>query len=111
DIEKLKRILNFIIKISANYTVIFPVHPHTRRMLEVTGPVKSLLRENIVLTQTLSYLTFLATLKASRAVVTDSGGVQEEAFVLGKPIITLRKTTEWPETVIAGYNVLLDPER
>ncbi|MGC9108225.1 MAG: UDP-N-acetylglucosamine 2-epimerase [Infirmifilum sp.] len=59
----------------------------------------------------MSYLTFLATLKASKAVITDSGGVQEEAFVLGKPTITLRKTTEWSETVITGYNILLDPDK
>jgi len=65
---------------------------------------------NIQLVKPLGYFEFITLLKSARVVVTDSGGVQEESFIFGRRTVTLRKTTEWPETVILGYNHLVDPE-
>jgi UDP-N-acetylglucosamine 2-epimerase len=89
--------------------VVFPVHPRTRARLETAGLMDRL--AGIDLTPPLGYLDFLQLLRNARAVLTDSGGVQKEAFVLGVPCITMRDTTEWVETVEAGWNVLvgLDP--
>jgi UDP-N-acetylglucosamine 2-epimerase (non-hydrolysing) len=94
---------------SLGLPVVFPVHPRTRKAF---GPMQ-LEFKNIVACEPLSYLEFIFLLKSAKAVITDSGGVQEETTVLGVPCITLRTTTERPETVTMGTNVLMgsDPER
>jgi UDP-N-acetylglucosamine 2-epimerase (non-hydrolysing) len=83
--------------------IVFPVHPRTEKMLEKFGISE---HQNLLLTEPLGYPDFLALLKNASAVLTDSGGVQEEAIVLNTPCITLRTTTERPETVKAGGNIL-----
>jgi hypothetical protein len=62
-----------------------------------------------MLIKPLGYFDFITLMKNASLVVTDSGGVQEEAFILGKKTLTLRSITEWPETTILGYNFLVNP--
>jgi UDP-N-acetylglucosamine 2-epimerase (non-hydrolysing)/UDP-GlcNAc3NAcA epimerase len=89
--------------------VIFPVHPRTRARLQNAGLLAELeLLDSVTLCDPLGYVEFAALVHGARAVLTDSGGVQKEAYLAGVPCITLRRTTEWVETVDAGWNVLVD---
>jgi UDP-N-acetylglucosamine 2-epimerase (non-hydrolysing)/UDP-GlcNAc3NAcA epimerase len=89
--------------------VLFPVHPRTARRLEEAGLHESLRSiDGMRLTEPLGYLEFSALACQARAVVTDSGGVQKEAYLAGVPCVTLRATTEWVETVNSGWNTLVD---
>ena len=89
--------------------VVFPVHPRTRGRLETAGLLDRL--DGVTLVPPLGYLDFLELARHARAILTDSGGVQKEAYLLGVPCVTLRDTTEWVETVDAGWNVLVDLDR
>jgi UDP-N-acetylglucosamine 2-epimerase len=89
--------------------VIFPAHPRTRDRLEGTLLIERLTGVEVI--PPLGYLDFLELARNSRAVLTDSGGVQKEAYLLGVPCVTLRDTTEWVETVDAGWNTLVDLDR
>ncbi|MGH3131063.1 MAG: UDP-N-acetyl glucosamine 2-epimerase, partial [Gaiellaceae bacterium] len=89
--------------------VVFPVHPRTRDRLDRAGLLAG---SSVVLTPPLPYRPFLSLEAAAAAVVTDSGGVQEETTALGVPCFTLRRNTERPVTVTHGTNTVLglDPE-
>jgi UDP-GlcNAc3NAcA epimerase len=84
--------------------VIFPVHPRTRKALE-NGHIDC--GRNVRLIEPVGYLEMLVLEDAAEAIVTDSGGVQKEAYFAGRPAVTLRETTEWTETVAAGWNTLV----
>jgi UDP-N-acetylglucosamine 2-epimerase (non-hydrolysing)/UDP-GlcNAc3NAcA epimerase len=86
---------------------VFPVHPRTRARLEAAGLLERVEAAVRVLPP-VGYVELLGLLKGARAVMTDSGGLQKEAYLAGTPCITLRDTTEWVETVDAGWNVLVD---
>ncbi|RPH30773.1 MAG: UDP-N-acetylglucosamine 2-epimerase (non-hydrolyzing) [Bacteroidales bacterium] len=86
-------------------TVVFPIHPRTKSIVEKNGIT---IPSNFVLTKPLGYLDFIKLQEASTRIITDSGGIQKEAFLLKKPCITLRSETEWVETVAEGWNLLLD---
>lgn len=91
---------------------VYPMHPRTRKRLEEFGlweRVSSI--ENLTVTKPLGYLDFLKLEKNAFAIMTDSGGIQEEAIILGVPCLTLRYNTERPETVEAGGNVLVGLEK
>jgi UDP-N-acetylglucosamine 2-epimerase (non-hydrolysing)/UDP-GlcNAc3NAcA epimerase len=93
-------------------TAVFPLHPRTRARLEAAGLLDRLAAApRLKLTPPLGYLDFLVLAKHARAILTDSGGVQKEAYLLGTPCVTLRDTTEWVETVEQGWNVLVDLDR
>ena len=87
---------------------VFPVHPRTRHKLEEAGMWERLAgHPSLRLSPPVGYLDFTALLMSARAVVTDSGGVQKEAYFHGVPCVTLRDTTEWVETVEGGFNTLV----
>lgn len=89
--------------------VVFPVHPRTRARLQDAGLWAELESgAGIHLTEPLGYAEFTALLCGARAVLTDSGGVQKEAYLAGVPCVTLRANTEWVETVHSGWNTLVD---
>jgi len=88
-------------------TVIWPVHPRTEKMIRhfrIKMPL------NICMIPPQGYLDFLRLQAASRLILTDSGGIQKEAYIMEKPCITLRPETEWVETVKAGWNRLMSTE-
>jgi UDP-N-acetylglucosamine 2-epimerase len=91
-------------------TVVFPLHPRTSAALE-RGGVE--LPENVLAQPPLGYLDFAALASQARVILTDSGGLQKEAYWYGVPCVTMRPSTEWVDTVEAGGNVLVDddPER
>ena len=89
--------------------LVLPLHPRTRAALEAAGRLAGLERTATVLPP-LGYLDFTALLRGARVCLTDSGGVQKEAYLHSVPCVTLRDTTEWVETVQLGWNVLVsDP--
>lgn len=85
--------------------IVFPVHPRTRKMI----PASFCFPENIVAIEPQGYLDFIALEKFAKRIITDSGGIQKEAYILGKPCITLRSETEWIETILEKWNLLINP--
>jgi UDP-N-acetylglucosamine 2-epimerase len=88
--------------------VMFPAHPRTRKMIETFGLHPS---ENLKLANPLGYIDMLALVDGAAALITDSGGLQKEAYILQTPCITIRSETEWVETVQSGWNRLCAAER
>ncbi len=88
-----------------NNTIVFPVHPRSRKIIE-TNKIK--IPYNVKLVPPHGYIDFIRLQWLSQKIITDSGGVQKEAYLLEKPCITLRPETEWVETVENGWNILLD---
>ena len=102
DIEVLSTLQKKLQEIG-HYQIVFPVHPRTKKLLE-SHNIK--LPTNVIMIDPLGYTEFISLMNHSRLVLTDSGGLQEEAIILKKPCITLRHTTERPETVLMGSNRL-----
>ncbi|AMD17765.1 UDP-N-acetylglucosamine 2-epimerase [Methanobrevibacter sp. YE315] len=92
--------------------VIFPIHPRTKNMLEKFGLFDDLKNlEHIHIVKPIGYLDFLLLISKSTLILTDSGGLQEEAITLNVPALTLRYNTERPETVTAGGNILVGSDK
>ena len=85
--------------------IIFPLHPRTRKMLSSDYSVPP----NIKIIEPQGYLDFITLEYFSKRIITDSGGIQKEAYILKKPCITLRTETEWVETVEEKWNLLINP--
>jgi len=102
--ENLKSIINSLNIISKNIKIIFPVHLRTRKVLDENN-IK--IDENLILTDPLGYKDFIGLLANSKFIMTDSGGIQEEAAVLNVPCLILRDNTEWEYLVKIGKTVLL----
>jgi UDP-N-acetylglucosamine 2-epimerase (non-hydrolysing) len=106
DPGMLLQLLRALGEISKQCQVVFPVHPRTRKRIERFQSFQSQ-QKNILLTEPLGYLEFLALQHNSEMVITDSGGIQEETTYLGVPCLTLRENTERPVTVDVGTNRLI----
>ena len=105
DIPLLK-IINNLEKISHtwNKKILWPIHPRTKKKIE---ELNLKLSDSFILTSPVGYVDFLTLMKNSFMILTDSGGIQEEACIIRKPCITLRENTERPETVSVGANILV----
>jgi UDP-N-acetylglucosamine 2-epimerase (non-hydrolysing)/UDP-GlcNAc3NAcA epimerase len=107
DPARLRRLVDLLVALP--HDAVLPVHPRTRLRLQAANLLAELeAAPRLRLCPPLGYLDFTALLCRARAVVTDSGGVQKEAYLAGVPCVTLRDTTEWVETVDEGWNVLVD---
>jgi len=107
DPARLRRLVDLLLAVPL--PAVLPLHPRTRARLEAVGWLDKLeAAAHVRLRPPLGYLAFTSLLCHARAVLTDSGGVQKEAYLAGVPCVTLRDTTEWVETVEAGWNVLVD---
>jgi UDP-N-acetylglucosamine 2-epimerase (non-hydrolysing) len=103
DPEKLDAILSAIKEASSGLPIIFPVHPRTRQTIDKF----KINDKNILMIDPQGYLEFMYLIQNAKGVITDSGGITEEATVLNIPCLTLRNSTERPETVVIGTNELI----
>jgi UDP-GlcNAc3NAcA epimerase len=99
--ERLTRIVEGLNRLQE--PVVFPAHPRTRPALNSVGP-------HVHVSEPVGYLDLLALASQARVILTDSGGLQKEAYWHGVPCVTLRPSTEWVDTVEAGANVLVDDD-
>lgn len=109
DEQRLREIMAGLAQVAEEACVLFPVHPRTRARLEGLGLAASL--GSVRLLEPFPYFTMIQALRRADVVVTDSGGVQKEAYFHGTPCVTVRDETEWTETVAAGWNRLVRAER
>jgi UDP-N-acetylglucosamine 2-epimerase len=109
DPARLERLVELLSTVASVCPVLLPLHPRTAARLSAAGLMERLqAAPGVHLAEPLGYLELAALLCNARAVVTDSGGLQKEAYLAGVPCITLRANTEWTETVELGWNVLAD---
>lgn len=106
DGQRLQNILSAFAALGE--TVVFPAHPRTRKFLREVGYHTP---ENVKLIDPLGYFDVIALERSARLILTDSGGMQKEAYWLKVPCITLRDETEWIETVELGWNILTGADR
>lgn len=107
DSNRLSQIISGLQQLSKKIFIFFPVHPHTRKKL-IEIPVR-LNHNRILFGEPYPYYTSLSYIKQAKAVITDSGGVQMEAAIMGTPCFTVRHVTEWTETVECKSNTLIEP--
>jgi UDP-GlcNAc3NAcA epimerase len=118
DPARLRRLFVALEALAADCPVVMPLHPRTRQAIAAAGlgsasGTARLDATHLHLIEPVGYFRMLALLRSCRMVLTDSGGLQKEAYFCGKPCVTLRDETEWVELVDAGWNCLAgdDPER
>jgi len=110
DLDKLKEIALDIIELSKKEKIVFPIHPRTKKNLEILGLVEQMNLNSIILADPLGYLEFICLEARAKYIITDSGGIQEETSELGVPCWTLRPNTERPSTLVinGGTNQLIN---
>lgn len=107
DLESLKRTLSNIQQLVSSYEVVMPIHPRINKMIEKHNLQASV--AGITLIEPQSYIEMQRLLSNAKMLITDSGGLQKEAYFHKVPCITMRNSTEWTETVASGTNILCDP--
>jgi UDP-N-acetylglucosamine 2-epimerase len=107
DLERLRSILRALNEIGRRLRVVFLVHPRTRLNVTKLGTVRVSESKGVTLAPPQGYVETLALVSRARCLLTDSGGMQKESFLLHVPCVTLRSTTEWPETLLGGANRLV----
>jgi UDP-N-acetylglucosamine 2-epimerase len=105
----LKNILEALQK--SKEKIVIPLHPRTRKKLKHIGVDVDNYSKNMKFIQPLGYMDFMSLVMHSKKIITDSGGLQKEAYHLGVPCITVRENTEWIETVQQGWNILVRTEQ
>tara|TARA_R110002074_G_scaffold402247_1_gene605652 strand:- start:223355 stop:224428 length:1074 start_codon:yes stop_codon:yes gene_type:complete len=108
DKERLSNIFEMLIDLSKQISVIIPLHPRTRSALDNLGLISKIERY-LTIKPPVSYLELLNYEKNARLIITDSGGIQKEAFFIKTPCVTLRNETEWVELMERGCNLLVPP--
>lgn len=109
DPVRLTQLVEVLTAVADRAAVVLPLHPRTRARLEAAGLLRRLTGSGRVrVVQPVGYVELTALMCNARAVLTDSGGLQKEAYLAGVPCITMRPSTEWTETVSHGWNVLVD---
>lgn len=108
DPARLNAILGALRELAQTMPVVLPLHPRTRKMLTEAGTLETL-TAGITLTEPLGFFDIIALMRAARLVLTDSGGMQKEAYFHGTPVIILRDETEWGELVDLGWAKLVPP--
>lgn len=108
EVANLEQILQGLSLIAESMKVVLPLHPRTRNMIGKSGLTD--LADRLEIVEPVSYLDMIALEKNAAFIVTDSGGVQKEAFFFSVPCITMREETEWTETVDIGWNILTGPD-
>jgi UDP-GlcNAc3NAcA epimerase len=109
DVDTLASIFKAFSLITETIPVVMPLHPRTRKVLESSRLMDNI-AQKITILSPVGYLEMLALEKNARMIITDSGGIQKEAYYLGIPCITVRTETEWVELVEAGWNILVSPK-
>lgn len=103
--ERLEKIFKILEELSKDFEIVFPIHPRTKKQIE---KFKIKIPEKLKIINPLSYIKMLSLEKNAHTILTDSGGVQKEAYWFSVPCFTLRKETEWVETLKSGLNKVVD---
>lgn len=111
DLTRLGSIMEALEEIGRQTTVVLPIHPRTAKCLNLLSEQHSFFGTNLCIIPPVGYFDMIELLKHARIVVTDSGGLQKEAYFFSKPCITLRNETEWSELVDSGCNYLAGADR
>lgn len=106
NLERLKSIFNAFNKISKEINIVLPIHPRTKKMIK-----RHKINPNFMIVAPVGYLEMIYLLKNCSLVMTDSGGLQKEAFFFKRPSLTLRNETEWVELVQGGFTVLTGSDK
>lgn len=109
DLSRLREIALALADLAENQAVILPIHPRTARIMADQGLIPVM--RNVKLVEPLPFMDMIRLEQSARIIITDSGGVQKEAYFYGVPCITMRDETEWVETVELGWNVLVGASR